>query len=200
MNIQLVILTVLLSTGILFRANGQSDSTKMEQKQPFKLRGYVGGVYERSSVAPVHTNSFGLQAALLIKKHWQLGFYGLRHTNGKYREQLIFPNSFQMNYKHAGLLIGYRTNLERKYEFNVESKYGFGEVKWAELSTGNSFLADRFRILQVQFSVDYLLTGFFAINGFVGYRTMQALDITGLENSDFDGIYYGVAVKLGKFR
>lgn len=186
--------------GLAHESRGQSDSTGYHEKQPFRLRGYVGGVFERSVVSPVHTNSLGLQMAVLLKKHWQLGLYGTQHTGDNYREQLIFPNSFQMNYKHGGLLVGYRTNLEKKYEFNLETKAGWGEVKWDEYPAGNVFLIDKFRTLQLQLSVDYVLTKFLALNGFAGYRWMNELDITGLTNEDFQGVYYGIVAKVGLFR
>lgn len=200
MKVYLLGLIVILSLGLASEVIGQSDSTQLSQKQQMKLRGYIGGVYERSSVSPIHTNSFGFQAAILIKNHFQFGFYGKNHTYHNYREQLIFPNFFQMNYKHAGLLIGYRTHLEKKYEFNLESKFGMGEVKWNELETGNPYLADKFRIFHLQMSVDYLLTKFLAVNGFAGYRWIGDLDITGLSNADFEGLYYGIVVKLGIFK
>ena len=117
-----------------------------------------------------------------------------------YRERLIFPNSFQMNYKHGGFVLGYRTNLDRDYEFNIESKIGFGEVKWTLVETGEPFLTDKMRLLQLQMSVDYVLAKFVALNAFTGYRWMGGLDITGLTNDSFNGFYVGLAIKIGKFK
>lgn len=179
----------------------QSDSLKVEKvRKPLKVRGYVAAVYESAPVAGERTNSFGVQAGLLLKNHFQLGFYGLNFSSDQYRKPLIFPNTFQMNYKHAGALIGYRTDLEQNFQFNLESKIGFGEVKWDQVETGRHFLADKFQMIQLQGGIDYLLTKFIAINGFVGYRWMQNLEITGLTNEDFEGMYFGVALKAGIFK
>ncbi|WP_422362277.1 hypothetical protein [Reichenbachiella sp.] len=200
MKIRLSILFLMIVLGTTTRSFAQSDSLKIEKrKSPLGIKGYIGGVYENATVAPDHTKSFGVQAAVILKNHIEVGFYNLAYTNNNYRERLIFPNIFQMNYKHAGFVLGYRTNLEKDYEFNVESKVGFGEVKWAQVETGDAFLVDKFSILQLQISVDYLLANFLALNAFVGYRWMKQLEITGLENEDFNGVYFGLAVKVGKF-
>lgn len=197
-------LLLLFLTGVLgtaTRSFAQSDSLEVEKKRsPLAIKGYIGGVYENAPVAPSHTNSFGFQTAVILKDHIEVGFYNLSYSKENYRERLIFPNAFQMNYKHAGFIVGYRTNLDREYEFNVESKIGFGEVKWAQVDNGDAFLTDKFSVLQLQTSVDYLLANFLALNAFLGYRWMKQLDITGLTNDDFNGFYFGLAVKLGKFR
>ncbi|MEP3390639.1 MAG: hypothetical protein ABJO02_20770, partial [Reichenbachiella sp.] len=89
---------------------------------------------------------------------------------------------------------------ERDYEFNFESKVGFGEVIWSHSETGEAFLSDKFRVLQLQVSVDYILAKFLAVNAFAGYRWMNQLEITGLSNDDFNGLSFGLVMKVGKFR
>ncbi|MEO9967807.1 MAG: hypothetical protein ABJF11_18590 [Reichenbachiella sp.] len=192
---------LLLGVCIALQSYGQSDSLQLDsQGQSRKLYGYIGGVVENALVDSEQTTSIGLQAAVILKRHWQLGMYGTSHTSNSFREQLIFPNFFQMNYKHAGVLVGYRTHLEKKFEFNLESKIGWGEVKWNQVDSGQPFLADRIGIVQLQGSVDLILTDFLVINGFAGYRWMNGLAITGLENDDFEGINYGLVAKIGIFR
>ncbi|WP_176214829.1 hypothetical protein [Reichenbachiella faecimaris] len=182
-------------------ALAQIDSLHKEKlRKPLKIGGYIAGVFERAPVSPGQTNSFGLQTAVILKKHLQLGFYGMSYTNNSYREQLIFPNTFQMNYKHAGVLLGYRIHLDTKVAFNVESKLGLGEVKWIQLERGSPFLANKFQMIHLQASIDYLITNFLVINAFIGHRWMNGLDITGLNNDDFKGWYFGMALKVGKFK
>ncbi|MEP2023063.1 MAG: hypothetical protein ABJH98_10870 [Reichenbachiella sp.] len=201
MKIHSLILLLSVLLGLTFQSIAQSDSLKIEKKKkPLMIRGYVAGVYESAPVSTDRTNSFGVQAAVILKKHFQVGFYGLNFSSKEYRRQLIFPNTFQMNYKHAGILVGYRTSLEKNIEFNLVSKYGFGEVKWDQVETGYQFLADKFRMFHLQASADYLVTKLIAVNAFMGYRWMQDLDITGLTNESYTGLYYGLAIKVGVFK
>ncbi|MEP5364291.1 MAG: hypothetical protein ABJQ37_10645 [Reichenbachiella sp.] len=199
MNSRAASFFIVFFLGASMTALAQVDTLQIEKK-PLKIRGYIGGVYENAPVAPDHTNSFGIQAAVIMKNHIEIGFYNLIYNDNKYQERLIFPNSFQMNYKHAGFVLGYRTNLERDYEFNFESKVGFGEVIWSHSETGEAFLSDKFRVLQLQVSVDYILAKFLAVNAFAGYRWMNQLEITGLSNDDFNGLSFGLVMKVGKFR
>lgn len=179
----------------------QSDSTLVqEEKSNWLPSGYIAGVYENSSVSPVRTPSFGVQAALLIKGHWQLGLYATRYSANNYQEQLIFPNYAQMNYKHGGMVLGYRTQLQKKYEFSLETKLGLGETKWQHVDSGNAFLADKFRAMQVQICLDYMVANFLAFSPNLGYRKVTGLDITGLESDDFNGLYYGFMIKIGRFK
>lgn len=201
MKIHPPLLLLMILMGVSTSTLAQSDTLSVEkQKSPLALKGYVAGVYENAPVSSEHSNSFGLQAALIWKNHFQIGFYNMINNNNEYREQLIFPNSFQMNYKHGGFVLGYRTNLDRAFEFNIESKIGFGEVKWTQVETGDAFLVDKFKLLQFQISVDYMLAKFLALNAYLGHRWMSDLEITGLNNDDFNGFYFGLAMKLGKFR
>lgn len=177
-----------------------SDSLHVKKKRLVGVKGYVGGVYERAPVGSEQTNSFGWQAAVILKNHIELGAYGQSFTSNSYRKQLIFPNNFQMNYKHAGFILGYRTSLENSFDFSLATKVGFGEVKWTQVETGSPFLADEFSLIQVQGGVDFLLDDLVALNAFVGYRWMKQLEITGLSNSDINGFFFGLAVKVGKFR
>jgi len=201
MKVYSLILLLAIIFGLMFQSMAQVDSLKIEKvKKPFKIMGYGAVVYERALVSSQHTNSFGIQTAVILNEHLQLGFYGLNQSNTQYRRQLIFPNTFQMNYKHAGMLIGYRTNFGKIFGFNIESKLGFGEAKWDQVETGRPFLADKFRMFHLQVSIDYLLTRFIALNAFFGYRWMDDLDITGLTNEDFKGVNYGLMIKMGVFK
>lgn len=196
-----LIFLVFISLGLSFESIAQIDSLAIEKESRFsKIKGYVAGVYEGASVSSSHTSSFGFQAGIIVKNHLQLGFYNLSHGSNNYRQQLIFPNTFEMNYKHAGLLLGYRTYFDKNFEFNVESKWGFGEVKWDQVETGSAFLADKFHMIHLQVSMDYMLAKFLVLNAFFGHRWMNGLDITGLSSDDFNGLFYGVTVKVGKFK
>lgn len=186
---------------VSFQSFGQIDSLEQkEEKNPINIKGYVSAYYERSPVSDGYANHLGLQGAVIFKQHVQLGLYGVSYTNSNYQQRLIFPNIFQMNYKHGGFMLGYRTNLKHNFEFNVESKLGFGEVKWEQVETNSAFLTDRFTMLHLQGSLDYLLSKFIVVNGFLGYRWMNGLDITGLADEDFKGVYYGMAIKIGLFK
>ncbi|UXX79300.1 hypothetical protein N7E81_18260 [Reichenbachiella carrageenanivorans] len=179
----------------------QTDSLQVAKKRPpRKVKGYVAGVFERAPVAPGYTNSYGVQAAVILMHHMEVGFFGSKYTDDGYRQLLIFPNKFQMNYKQAGVLLGYRTHLEKKYEFNVESKLGFGEVRWLQVERNTAFMADKFQMLHLQGGMDYMLVDFLAFNAFVGYRWMNDLDIDGLSNLDFKGLYCGIGLKVGLFK
>lgn len=187
--------------GLGWSSQAQTDTLKTEKvKKPMMLKGYVAAAYENAPVASDRTSSFGVQAGLIFRKHFQIGFYGLNFSSNEFRKSLIFPNTFQMNYKHAGFLLGYRTDLDKNYQFNFESKVGFGEVKWDQVETGYHFLADKFQMTHLQIGADYLLTKHLAVNAFAGYRWMYGLDITGLTNEEFSGWYYGLALKAGLFK
>lgn len=190
-----------------FSVQAQQDSTEVEVEEkveivrkPLNIQGYVGGIYEQSPVSSHYTNSLGVQTALILKKHWQLGCYAVNYSKDHYRKQLIFPNSFQMNYKHGGFLLGYRTYMNKPYEITIESKVGFGEVKWKRVESERTFLADRFNMFHIQAGVDYMLTRFMALHAFSGYRWMNGLNITGLNSDDFKGFYWGFMFKIGMFR
>lgn len=197
---QLIPLGIVLFLSLVHHTHGQTDSTHVETDAKWSLPyAYIGVVGESAPVVPTRTNSIGIQTAIILKNHWQIGFYATKHTGDNYREQLIFPNYAQMNYKHGGLLLGYRTHLQKKYEFNLESKWGLGEAKWKHLDSGNAFLADKFQTLQMQASLDYLIAKFLVINAFSGYRWASGVNITGLTSTDFNGMYYGFMIKIGKF-
>lgn len=198
---------VLLFLWTLGALQAQHDSTQVDTdreveivRKPLKIQGYVGGVYEQAPVSSLYTNSLGIQGALLLKEHWQLGFYSVNFRSDQYRKQLIFPNFFQMNYKHGGFLLGYRTYMNKPYEISIESKVSFGEVKWKRVESGKTFLVDRFSMFHMQAGIDYLVTNFLVLHVFSGYRKMNGLNITGLAAQDFNGFYWGGMLKIGMFR
>ncbi|MDW3193234.1 MAG: hypothetical protein R8G66_12750 [Cytophagales bacterium] len=159
---------------------------------------YVGVGVEAAPTTDGTEPSVQLQLGAEYKK-FHVGFTMLDYV-GEYQQRLIFPNQFDMLYRHGGVYIGrdiWRTNL---IHINALLQWSHGDVVWQRNSTGEDVFRDKMTIwqptLQLELNPELLIAGY--VN--VGYRQVNGLELPRITSDDFSGLVIQFGVRLGLFR
>lgn len=175
----------------------QNDSTVTKSKHSFISGGYVHAKLERSRVSGLTSFNPVFGAAIILMNHIDLGFFSTWYDGDELVETIVFPNEFDMSYRYGGLIIGYHTMLEERYQLAIRVRAGRGEVLWERLDSGLNLVSDKMLIIEPQVSFGYVLNKFLAAEVYAGYRKMSDLDIPELKNEDFNGFQFGFGIKAG---
>ena len=163
---------------------------------------YYAGVYifGEALLGP-HYRGTNLAAAIgvgLQYKKYILGF-SVTEFQGSLEEFVIFPNVFELDYRFAGITVGYELLNSEWISMDVVATHQLGDMVWRNKSSGVNFLRDEFSISSIGLKVDldrYRYTKpFFRIS----YQKANNLDLAIVNNGDFDGFVFVFGLQIGYF-
>lgn len=123
----------------------------------------------------------------------------------RYERRLIFPNVFNLLYRHGGAYFSYRIFETDNLGFAPFGSFQVGDMVWERTSSGDDFLRDEFNLFQIGVKIDFPLLQQFEYMEYarpevmLGYQTVNNLELAGVSNLDFSGFFIGFNVKLGYF-
>lgn len=176
--------------------NAQSDSLATASKTTWISGAYVQIAMEHSKVNDLTSFNPVLAAAIIVKRNFDLGFFATWYDGNGFVRPLIFPNFFDMSYRYGGGFIGYHRLFDNRFLVGLRMRVGHGEVLWERLDSGENLTSDKMLVLEPQATVGYVFK-YVGIEGYVGYRNVSDLEIPELVNADFNGLQYGISIKLG---
>ncbi|WP_416865972.1 MAG: hypothetical protein ACMVP2_27355 [Imperialibacter sp.] len=178
------------------------DSVKLRTKQinkPARKYGvWVAGYVEPAYLRKANGVNLGGGLSFLFRSHYHVGAYGSVYM-GDYNQRLIFPNEFSMKYSQAGLWAGYKTTLEKPFQFTFDARVGQGKVFWERRDNFYNMFEDYALFVQPSAGCDYKFLPFAILHGEVGYRLVKGLDIPEISDDDFSGLTLNVMIKIGLF-
>lgn len=175
-----------------------ADSALLLMNEPRKVGFWLAGFSEPSYAKEIPGLNFGAGASVVYMERFYAGFYGVVFL-GNYESRLIFPNRFSFNYSHAGLWAGYKTRMDRNFQFTADLKTGEGKIFWERNDNHYNMFEDYALFFIPSVGVDLELLKFLALHGAVGYRSVHGLDIPQFSNADFSGINVLFMIKVGLF-
>lgn len=146
-----------------------------------------------SGVNSVVTFGLGLQYNQWIIMFSQSNFKGV------YQQYVIFPNVFGLRYRHAGPTLGYMIHRDQWLSFLVKASMQWGDMVWEETDSDTNYFRDTFHLFQGSFQVEVNKLRFVKPYGLIGYQLVNDLQLTGLNQNDFNGVYFGVGLRFGYF-
>ncbi len=157
---------------------------------------YVAVYYEQSQNPEGFNESLSAEAGIVCRNNFIVAAFGSKY-NGNYSALTIFPNEFDMKYRHGGFQVGYKTDLEKHLDFVVNNKTSFGTVVWQ--LNGEHFLKDNFMIINPNLGAEFNFSSILRVGVSGGYRWMGGLELTSLSNNDFSGFTGQAYLKVGFF-
>lgn len=141
----------------------------------------------------------GLAWGMVINEGLIVGSYGNLLLNPN-QFILIFPNRFNMNVIHGGLLLGYSAKITRRISCEVESKWGLGEIVINYDETGLAIKDQPITVAQVALGIDYQIFTFLKANASMGYRHFNEFSLAEINQDDFSGVLTQFSIKIGNFK
>jgi hypothetical protein len=126
--------------------------------------------------------------------------FGLYSYQGNYSKRLIFPNEFQINYLYGSGAIGFRFINKRWIELSSVLTVGNGDMLWERSTNFENLFSDKFWIVKPEIRLEVTPTKFTRVFTGIGYQSMQGLELSQLQNSDFSGAFIQIGLKLGYYQ
>jgi len=181
----------------------KKDSIQFNFEEAFLFTDYSWGVYVgiTSSTSP---NPGGFENVISFLGGLQYKFLlieaGLYSYQGNYSKRLIFPNEFRINYLYGSGALGFRFINSRWVELSSLLTVGNGDMLWERSTNFENLFSDKFWIIKPEIRLEITPTKFTRIFTGVGYQSMQGLELSQLENSDFSGVFIQIGLKLGYYQ
>ncbi len=197
MKLPILLMLVMLAAPLLLAQEAAQDS--VVEENAVRKAGFWLAVYgEPAYSSAISGANMGGGAVFLYNESFFAGAYGVVFT-GQYEQRLIFPNEFRLNYSHAGIWVGYRTNRAKPVAFTADLKMGEGKVFWERLDNFDNMFEDYALFINPALGVDLQFLDFFALHAGVGFRSVHGLDVPRFSNSDFGGVSFKLMLKVGIF-
>lgn len=163
---------------------------------------YYGGVYLVGGIsfepsAP-ENNFFGNIGAGIQYERWMIGFSRVDFL-GTSQSLLVFPNVFELKYRYGGPHISFTFSQQEKVNILLQAGYYRGDLLWREVSEQQDFIRDEFSLTKIGLVGELSVFRYAKPRISIGYQQMKDLDLNGVKNDDFSGLYISVGLRLGYF-
>lgn len=107
-------------------------------------------------------------------------------------------NRYEMSVHYSGIDLEYSCNPDDVVHYSIYALFAGGRIEADNWRDDYQFKDDFYSILP-RANVEVNVTSWFRVNGGVGYRFAQDVDIVGLDNHDLSGLQTTLTLKFGKF-
>lgn len=167
-------------------------------EEPKDLFGIYLSLGTTQTPDPVGSSSLGTFDVGIRYKNFESSFVFAAYEDG-YQSRIIFPNDFDLLYAYGGGTFAYYL-LNSQY-YSVAPFVGIysGDMVWERSDSKEDVFRDKFGLLQIGLKVESPFLRFIRPEFRIGYQAITNLELTGLNNKDFSGIFIGLNVKVGYF-
>ncbi len=173
-----------------------ADTTEIEPP-PYYLGFYVDAGASFEASIP-ESNFFSVIGIGGQYQNWMIGFYRY-DFQGTTKSFVVFPNSFELKYRYAGVYIGYQFYQNDLLNVSIGGSYNKGDAVWRSLEDGQDFLRDEFDLVKVGLRIEIGKIRYLKPHATIGYQKMNGLDLANVEESDFSGLFIAAGIRIGYF-
>ncbi len=187
-----------MDTTILNDSIPQADTVEVNVWDHYDWQPFVAFALEVGPDPDGYFESYSWQAGVIYKQHFYLAAFATEYQ-GDIQSTVVFPNEFNLLFKHGGASIGYKTSRERRVEILVGSQIGWGSMLWKLSESGRNFIKDDLMVIHPFVSADISIVKYASANIAIGYRKLVGLDLASVNPKDFEGITATLTLRLGRF-
>ncbi len=178
------------------------DSIEVTEAESKKLRYqkraiFLGAGVDQSTVFGSLENALFLRGGVQYRQFIAGGFYS--HFDQMIQQQIIFPNYFDLRFRHAGGFLGYQVWERKRLSANFLVQYSMGDAVWTSAATLEDTFRDEISFLGLIGEVEYRPIRFAWLYVDVGYRQVLGLDLASTKPSDLSGFNFNFGIKIGVF-
>lgn len=140
------------------------------------------------------------QAGIGIQYKSLSGGVFISSYEGGYEQILVFPNTFELEYRFGGGYLGMRVFRYQGFEADLRLSYGQGDMVWKRADTRENFIRDEYSLLKPELVVSYSPFRYVKIFINSGYRKFYDLTLTNTAPEEFSGLCVGLGLKAGLFK
>lgn len=142
----------------------------------------------------------GFKAEWIINRIWFVGWHTFQ-TAGSNLDSPISTDEekITMDLEYQGFLIGRMFNSTKLFHSGIETVIGWGNIDYHQENGDRQWNENYFFFAQPSLLTEINIVQWFRIQGSIGYRIVQGVDIEGLTNSDINGLTGGITLRFGRF-
>lgn len=172
------------------------DTSEIELP-PYYLAVYIDGGASYEASTP-RNNFFSIAGVGIQYERWVVGF-NRYDFHGTIESFVVFPNTFELKYRYAGITLGYRLVKHDWYKIFAGFSYNRGDMVWRNQEDGQDFLRDEFNMIKLGLNAEFSNFKYARPYISAGYQKMQDLNISRLEESNFSGLFIAAGIRIGYF-
>lgn len=188
--------TVIAAAQEASTASDSLDLPKWHEKVDWSDIGISLQISRQLAPTPPGRQLGGWVSSGLAIKRWQGGVF-ISTYEEDYREIIIFPNEFEMNYLYGGYFLSYRFIQNRWFQSNLTAAYGRGDVLWERSTTFENYYRDAFSMYHLMLDLEATPIRFIRPIAQLGYRKMSPISMPLISASDFSGLSIIFGVRIG---
>ncbi|WP_436515551.1 hypothetical protein [Ekhidna sp. To15] len=173
-----------------------TDTTEIEPPA-YYLAVYVDAGASFEASAP-ESNFFSVLGIGAQYEKWMIGFYRY-DFQGTSQSLVVFPNSFELKYRYAGVYLGYQFYQNELLNVSAGGSYNKGDAVWRSLEDGQDFLRDEFDLIKMRLKVEIGKIRYIKPHASIGYQKMRNLNLANLNESNFSGLFVAAGIRIGYF-
>ncbi len=113
---------------------------------------------------------------------------------------LIFPNRFNLIYLHGGAFLSARFIDYQRIALDLRYNYSLGSMVWENSESKKDLARDNFSLSKPELILQYHILKFVSVFTAAGYKISHGIDLPGVQKNDFNGISFGVGLRVGYFQ
>lgn len=178
-----------------------SQSTKPKTlitTDPEQISGFGALLFSFTPIDGQLATLTGGGGAAIFDNTFFIGGYGLGMSGD--REVTVEGIDYRVDYGHGGIWLGYIMKPVELFHLGVESKFGWGRVRYRSVNGVDPQPADdQVFVFYPQLTGEVNLAYWFKLNAGVGYQKTVGIDNFAFTNTDFDGPAFSVSLIFGWF-
>ncbi len=194
-----LLLSILLLASLDVRSQSESD-TIPEVKQSAEVwenlhKGLYLDLATEFVPGPSEQNLSNSVELGITVSVFDIAFF-FNNVNSNYNAELIFPNTFDLDYIYGGVHLGTKLMATKRIMIKPSINLGRGDMTWSRQDEDKVFSRDVFKIVHPQIRLGYSPIRFITIYGKSGYRFLNGLNLNGVSSEDFEGFTFGIGLSL----
>jgi hypothetical protein len=109
---------------------------------------------------------------------------------------LIFPNTFSLKMKSAGVQIGFRLHDSNWVNAILNSNYRWGEIIWQKPPSDGDQFSSHVQVLEPEIAINIGPLKWIKLTGKIGYRTVFGLNLPKVQPNDFSGLSSTLGLRI----
>ena len=175
-------------------ANAQNTPKTLIDTDPDDISGFGAALFSFTNIDGELATLSGGGGAVIFDNTFFIGAYGL----GMSGNRRITVNGEELNahYGHGGFWLGYNINPVELFHLGVETKLGWGKIKYASRPELN----DKVFVFSPKLTGEVNLSYWMKMNAGIGYQKTIGVDEFHFSQTDFDGPTFSISLLFGWFR
>lgn len=195
MRIIITILVLFIYSFAGAQENSVSDTIPEEKEDSFQL--YLSASYTAQQFVETVASTAGVSIGIVYKNRLETNIYYSGILND-FKKQIIFPILFAYEQSNIGIQLQY-IFTDKKIRPLVGVNPQYSQLTWRSEGDLDDEFTDDIFIYNIYLGGVWSISKLIGLQTNIGYSFPGKVELVGLEDADFQGFRFDLAIKIGVF-